>query len=100
MLNQPASRWSRWRIVAVHRSHRHQWLHVAWQFDSNDAQLLAGDVVLDHESRHVAEAEAGAQKGVLGAHIGQPPSIFREHAVALAFGQRRSIGQYELHVSL
>jgi hypothetical protein len=88
VLNQPTAR-RPWRgIVAISRTHRHQWLHIAWQLDSNNAQFFARDVVFNHESRHVAEAEAGAQKSVSRAHISEPPCVFREHAIALAFGQR------------
>ena len=51
-------------------------LYFGSELDADDAQLLAGNIVLNHESRHVAEPEARAQKSVPGAHVGQPPGVF------------------------
>src|SRR6516225_3869886 len=100
VIDQPTTCGTWWRVGAVYRAHRHQRLQVVWQFDSNSAEFAAGDVFFNHKMRHVSEAEPGAQKSVPRTHVGEPPGVLREHAVVLAFGQRRSIGQHELHMPL
>jgi hypothetical protein len=46
MLNQPAPCRPGWRIVAVHRSHRHQRLQIAWHLDSNTRPRQSGAQLL------------------------------------------------------
>src|SRR4029077_11817659 len=69
------------RYTARNRHHRPQ---IAGHFNSDHAQFVSGDVVFDHEVRHVAEAKPGTQERMSRAHIGEPPGVFREYAVALA----------------
>jgi hypothetical protein len=41
-----------------------------------------------------------AQEGVLGAEVRQPPDLRRHYAKAAAVGQRRTVGQHQLHMML
>jgi hypothetical protein len=73
-LNQPAARRPRRSLLAIYRVHRHEQVRGARHLDPDGAQPVARDVIFHHEHGHVAEAEAGAQKGVLRAHVGEPPA--------------------------
>ena len=80
--------------------HRHDQARDARHFDSYGAKPVARDVIFHHEPGHVPEAEAGAQKRVLRAHVRKPPGVLRIDAVVLTLRKVRAIGQHELHVLL
>src|SRR5438270_13633564 len=83
-LNQPASRGARRSFLAIDRVHRHELVRGARHLDPDGAQPVARDVIFHHEHGHVTEAEAGAQKGVLRAHVGEPPNVLRIDPIGLA----------------
>jgi hypothetical protein len=58
------------------------------------------DMVGDHVQRHVAPAKAREQKFEPRRQIGEAPDVMADDAAGIVLGQRRAVGEDELHMRL